>query len=250
MSEHVRLFVSFPEELVDRPMIYEVVKRFDVVPNIRRANVEDHSGWVILELNGAQDHLDGRDRLPRRGGLHRQHHGRRRHRGMTPSPEETRHLRLLAESGAAIVAGVTRELPGWVERQVTRILDAWGRADRGDARTGGARRGDGGAGRGRPGRARSCTHSSPSMPASSAPRRCRSCGVRTASPPQCWRRPGSRPSSASEFDERAWPDDRYGLVIHDLGALGDEELAPLHFAWGMAKAGVLRARADAPVTDL
>ena len=39
MSEHVRLFVSFPEELVDRPMIYEMVKRFDVVPNIRRANV-------------------------------------------------------------------------------------------------------------------------------------------------------------------------------------------------------------------
>jgi len=58
MSEHVRLFVSFPEDLVDRPMIYEVVKRFDVVPNIRRANVEAHSGWVILELNGSQEHLD------------------------------------------------------------------------------------------------------------------------------------------------------------------------------------------------
>ena len=58
MSEHVRLFVSFPEELVDRPMIYEVVKRYDVVPNIRRANVEQHSGWVILELTGAQDQLD------------------------------------------------------------------------------------------------------------------------------------------------------------------------------------------------
>ena len=52
MSEHVRLFVSFPEELVDRPMIYDVVKRFDVVPNIRRANVEAHSGWMILELSG------------------------------------------------------------------------------------------------------------------------------------------------------------------------------------------------------
>jgi ABC-type methionine transport system ATPase subunit len=58
VSEHVRLFVSFPEDLVDRPMIYEVVKRFDVVPNIRRANVEAHSGWVILELTGTQDHLD------------------------------------------------------------------------------------------------------------------------------------------------------------------------------------------------
>jgi ABC-type methionine transport system ATPase subunit len=59
MPEHVRLFVSFPEELVDRPMIYEVVKRFDVVPNLRRANVEQHSGWVILELNGDQEQVDG-----------------------------------------------------------------------------------------------------------------------------------------------------------------------------------------------
>ncbi|HXY93727.1 MAG TPA: NIL domain-containing protein [Acidimicrobiia bacterium] len=54
--DHVRLFVSFPEELVNRPMIYELVKRFDVVPNIRRANVEAHSGWVILELGGTEEH--------------------------------------------------------------------------------------------------------------------------------------------------------------------------------------------------
>ena len=51
----VRLFVSFPEELVERPMIYELVKRFDVVPNLRRANVESHSGWMILELSGTPD---------------------------------------------------------------------------------------------------------------------------------------------------------------------------------------------------
>ena len=54
----MRLFVSFPEELVDRPMIYEIVKRFDVVPNIRRANVEAHSGWVILELSGDEEQRD------------------------------------------------------------------------------------------------------------------------------------------------------------------------------------------------
>ena len=54
----IRLFVSVPEELVNRPMIYEMAKAFDVVPNIRRANVESHSGWVILELSGA---LDARD---------------------------------------------------------------------------------------------------------------------------------------------------------------------------------------------
>lgn len=57
-EEHLRLFVSFPEELVERPMIYEIVKRFDVVPNLRRANVEQHSGWMIMELSGAPDARD------------------------------------------------------------------------------------------------------------------------------------------------------------------------------------------------
>jgi hypothetical protein len=55
----VRLFVSFPEELVERPMLYEIVKAYDVVPNIRRANVESHSGWVILQLTGGHDAIDG-----------------------------------------------------------------------------------------------------------------------------------------------------------------------------------------------
>jgi hypothetical protein len=53
-----RLFVSFPEEIVDRPIVYEIVKRFDVVPNIRRANVEAHSGWLILEVKGQAEQLD------------------------------------------------------------------------------------------------------------------------------------------------------------------------------------------------
>ena len=54
----LRLFVSFPEELVDRPLVYEIIQKFDVVPNIRRANVEGHSGWLILEVNGEQSQLD------------------------------------------------------------------------------------------------------------------------------------------------------------------------------------------------
>lgn len=58
MKPRVRLFVSFPEQLVDRPLIYEVIREFDVVPNIRRANVEDHSGWIILEMTGDSSQLD------------------------------------------------------------------------------------------------------------------------------------------------------------------------------------------------
>jgi hypothetical protein len=54
-SESMRLFVSIPEPLVERPMIYEVIKRFDVIPSIRRANVEAHSAWMILELAGPKE---------------------------------------------------------------------------------------------------------------------------------------------------------------------------------------------------
>ncbi len=54
----MRLFVSIPEALVERPMIYEMIKRFDVIPSIRRANVEAHSAWVILELSGPPDARD------------------------------------------------------------------------------------------------------------------------------------------------------------------------------------------------
>lgn len=53
-----RLFLSFPEQLVDQPIIYEAVRQFDVVPNIRRANVEAHSGWVILEMSGDDDKVE------------------------------------------------------------------------------------------------------------------------------------------------------------------------------------------------
>lgn len=53
-----RLHVSFPEELVDRPMVYEIITKFDVVPSIRRANVEKGSGWTILEIVGEQERID------------------------------------------------------------------------------------------------------------------------------------------------------------------------------------------------
>jgi ABC-type methionine transport system ATPase subunit len=49
---HVRVKLTFPEDLIREPVIARMVREFDVLPNIRRANVEEHVGWIICELDG------------------------------------------------------------------------------------------------------------------------------------------------------------------------------------------------------
>jgi L-aspartate semialdehyde sulfurtransferase ferredoxin len=48
----VRVRLTFPESLVRTPVLAHLVRRFDVEPNIRRANVEEHQGWILCELTG------------------------------------------------------------------------------------------------------------------------------------------------------------------------------------------------------
>ena len=48
----VRVKLNFPESEVRRPVLATLVRRFDVEANIRRADVEDHRGWIICELDG------------------------------------------------------------------------------------------------------------------------------------------------------------------------------------------------------
>jgi L-aspartate semialdehyde sulfurtransferase ferredoxin len=48
----VRVRLTFPEELVREPIIARMVKELDVVPNIRRADVGELTGWIICELDG------------------------------------------------------------------------------------------------------------------------------------------------------------------------------------------------------
>jgi ABC-type methionine transport system ATPase subunit len=54
----MRLRLTFPPELVQKPVIYHLVKDFDIVPNIRRADVKADHGWCVLELEGAEDQLE------------------------------------------------------------------------------------------------------------------------------------------------------------------------------------------------
>ena len=157
------------------------------------------------------------------------------------SDEEQSGLRLLREASDAIFVGVERELPGWVERSVMRILDAWGRASDDDRSE--AEREAIDAGRATANRVGSDLRELFALDVEQQTRTPLEI-VRSAyrEPTAVLAAAGVAPIVRDEFDERTWPDDVYGLVIHGLGELGDDELAPLQMAWGLAKAKVLRAR--------
>jgi pyridinium-3,5-biscarboxylic acid mononucleotide sulfurtransferase len=54
----VRVKLTFPEELIKQPLLGRLVREFDVLPNIRRANVEETVGWIVCELAGERDAVE------------------------------------------------------------------------------------------------------------------------------------------------------------------------------------------------
>ncbi len=53
-----RVYLTFSRDLVTQPVIYQIVKRFDVIPNIRGASVTEEMGILSLELQGSEDALE------------------------------------------------------------------------------------------------------------------------------------------------------------------------------------------------
>jgi hypothetical protein len=54
----VRYKFTFPTDLIQEPIIWKLGREFELVTNIRRANVVEDSGWVILELDGERDEIE------------------------------------------------------------------------------------------------------------------------------------------------------------------------------------------------
>ncbi len=55
-SARVRL--TFPEHLITEPVLGRMVTELGVMPNIRRANVEETVGWIVCELAGERDAVE------------------------------------------------------------------------------------------------------------------------------------------------------------------------------------------------
>jgi len=64
MSEKItREFrLEFPKNLVREPVISNTIKKFDLIANIRRADVTADGGWLILSLEGTLEVLDSAEK--------------------------------------------------------------------------------------------------------------------------------------------------------------------------------------------
>jgi hypothetical protein len=53
-----RVKFTFPQEMIKEPVIWRLGRDFDLVTNIRRADVTEDRGWVVLELDGEMDEIE------------------------------------------------------------------------------------------------------------------------------------------------------------------------------------------------
>ena len=53
-----RVKFTFPQDLIPSPLIYELGMQFKIVTNIRRADVTEDRGWVVLELEGDLEEIE------------------------------------------------------------------------------------------------------------------------------------------------------------------------------------------------
>lgn len=52
-----RVKLTFPQHLIKEPVIFTMAKKFDIMPNIRRARVTETVGEMVLELEGKDENL-------------------------------------------------------------------------------------------------------------------------------------------------------------------------------------------------
>jgi hypothetical protein len=53
-----QVLFTFPQKLIKEHVIYDLGIKFNVITNIRRADVSESKGWVVLELEGEEDNIE------------------------------------------------------------------------------------------------------------------------------------------------------------------------------------------------
>jgi len=52
MMPRLRFHIRFPEDKIKEPVIYQIGHEYNVVTNVRRADVRETTGWMDVELTG------------------------------------------------------------------------------------------------------------------------------------------------------------------------------------------------------
>jgi hypothetical protein len=53
-----RVMLTFNEEQIREPIIHNLGQQFKLVTNIRRADLSEEKGWIILELEGDTNDIE------------------------------------------------------------------------------------------------------------------------------------------------------------------------------------------------
>jgi ABC-type methionine transport system ATPase subunit len=53
-----RVKLTYPQALVDQPILHQLIEKFGVLTNIRRAEVDDSGGWLVVDLRGEEQIID------------------------------------------------------------------------------------------------------------------------------------------------------------------------------------------------
>lgn len=53
-----RLYLTYPKELVQEPLIYQVGHLYKVITNIRQASISNKMGLVALEIEGEPEEIE------------------------------------------------------------------------------------------------------------------------------------------------------------------------------------------------
>jgi len=53
-----RIKLTFPQDLIKEPVIFAMAKKYNIIPNIRRARVTETVGEMILELDGSDENVE------------------------------------------------------------------------------------------------------------------------------------------------------------------------------------------------
>jgi ABC-type methionine transport system ATPase subunit len=53
-----RYYLTYPKSLIREPLLYHLVKKFDLVFSIRGASVSEEMGLVAVEFEGSNDQIE------------------------------------------------------------------------------------------------------------------------------------------------------------------------------------------------